>query len=135
MTPRFFTLLSFLLVAPFSHAGPQFGTKLGEVNFEDWQNGLVLKLADCKDSSNTPIQEVKFTVQQRRIHVDRMKLVLHTGEQLDIKVDKDIRAGLDQDWLKIGEKPGCISLIRIVEDEDAKRIPEPQKVILEIWGR
>ena len=116
-------------------AAPKFGVKLGTVDFEDWQNGLVLKLPDCKDSKNTPIQEMKFTVTERKVHVDRLKVVLHSGEQLDIKVDKDIKTGTDPDWFKVVDEPKCISMLRIIEDEDAKVIPKPTRARLDIWGR
>ena len=132
-TPLCFAL-AFTYVAS-AWAAPKFGVKLGTVDFEDWQNGLVLKLPECKGSKNTPIQEMKFTVQERRVHVDRLKLVLYSGEELDIKIDKDVKTGTDPDWFKVVDEPKCISVLRIIEDEDAKVIPKPTRARLEIWGR
>ena len=136
MNLRTFCCIALALTAAASAwAAPKFGVKLGTVNFEDWQNGLVLKLPKCKGSKNTPVQEMKFIVTERKVHVDRLKLVLYSGEELDIKIDKDVKTDTEPEWFKIGDEPKCISVLRIIEDEDAKVIPEPTRARLDIWGR
>jgi len=132
LTTLFF--LAFLGSIP-ALAAPKFGMKLGQVDFRDWKNGLVLKLADCKEGKNVPVQEMKLTVEERKVHVDRIKLVTHSGEQIDIKLDKDIKSGTDPEWFKIGEKPACISVLRIIEDDNTPLIPEPTRAVVDIWGR
>lgn len=122
-------------VATSVRAGPQFGTKLGEVDFRQWESGFVLKLSSCADSKNKPVQEVKLVAKERRIQVDQMKVITHGGAQLTVDVDTEIRAGIEQEWRTLGDSPQCISLLRFVLNKEATYPSAPQKVTLEVWGR
>jgi hypothetical protein len=133
MTYRLFALL--IVCCTTAHAAPNLGQKLGEVDFREWKNGLVLKLPVCEKGKNIVVQEIKLLVDTRRVHVDRIKLLLHTGEQLDIVIDKDIKTDSKPSWVSIGENPGCISVLRIVEDDEATVPPPPTDVVMSVWGR
>jgi len=122
-------------LATSGRAAPQFGTKLGEVDFRQWDSGFVLKLSQCAESKNKPVQELKLIAKERRIQIDQMKVITHAGAQLTLEVDTEVKAGLEQEWLTLAEEPQCISLLRFVLNKDATYPPAAQKVTLEIWGR
>ena len=132
---RLWPIVLLCALAPVGQAAPQFGLKLGEVDFRNWESGFVLKLSQCSESKNKPVQELKLIAKERRIQIDQMKVSTHGGAQLTLDIDTEIKAGIEQQWRALADTPQCISLVRFVLNKDATYPPAGQKVTLEIWGR
>ena len=95
----------------------------------------MLKLPTCEEGKNQAVREIKLQAENHKVHVDRVKIVTHDGEQLDITVSKYVEVDKDQEWLSVAETPKCISVLRVIEDEKSKLVPKPTKTRLQIWGR
>ena len=95
----------------------------------------MLKLPACDTSKNRTVRQIKLQVEHHKVHVERVKIVTHEGQEFDISVSKNVEVDKEQDWLTVSETPQCISLLRVIENDKGKLAPKPTKAQLSIWGR
>ncbi len=94
-----------------------------------------VNLPPCETSHNVKVTALQLQVKKFPAEINRLKVVFHNGESLDLAPGVNVKAGASSPWLDLPGNARCIKRLVIVGDTNTARVAPKKQAEVVIFGR
>ncbi len=105
-----------------SNAAAADAVRLASFSLAERTDKDVVELPACKGSHNVKVTALQIQVKKFPAEINRLRVVFHNGEDLELAPGVHVKAGANSPWLDLPGNARCIKKIVIVGDTDSKKM-------------
>ena len=120
-------LVACLGLVSLSSAEAAEAVKLATFSLAERTDKDVVTLPECSSSHNVKVTAVQLRVSKYPAEINRVRVVFHNGQDLELAPGVHVKAGGSSPWLDLPGNARCIAKIVIVGDTDSKKVGAVKK--------